>query len=723
MTLYLVGVDLSGEWKAAKPTPELDRAGADIDFDDSSWDTVRVPGHWGESTAFAFSTGPLLYRKPFNHPLPTADSRHWLTLDGVLAESDVWLDGTFLGSTSGYFVPHRFEITEALAAREDHLLAVQVSCPEPASDQPKQTPTGSMQSGPLAPTGSPGGIWRRVHIESTGTVAIRFARILCTRASTASADLQVRLVIDAAQAGDIRIDTSVTGSDGVAVAGGSDLHTVAAGENRIEWTTRVMKPRLWWPHSLGDQPLYEVGVAVRSADSEVADRRHWRTGLRTVSVENLRFKVNGKELFTKGVSLGPQDRFLGSLDAAIITQDVRAAREAGLDLIRVHGHVGRPELYRAADELGMLLWQDLPLVGGHSTRARKAARVVARSAVDELGAHPSVAVWCGHDEPNGAPIPPPGPANEATSTLSKRLARHLAPSWNRSVLDPLIRRELKSSDPTRSVIARSGGLPRPSDPLVGSSAASDPHLWIGWFTGSHTDLGEVIRRWPLLGRFLGGFGSQSVDVREWPEDAPTWASAQRSSFQRYLPRRAYGDGVSWSHATRAYQADLLRHQIETVRRLKYNPTNGFCLMALADVEEEGGFGLLDKHRRPKPALNAVADACRPVVVIADSPPRLVSPGERLRMSVHVVNDLRRELGPVRVTARARCGTWEHTRAWEGPLDSDSVQHVGDLAFDVPNRTGTLIIDFDLQAEGVAATNRYQTVVIPASEATTSSSVR
>lgn len=715
-------MDLSGEWRAAKPTPELDRSGADIDFDDSSWDFVTVPGHWGQSAAFVYTTGPLLYRKSFTHAPPEPGGRQWLTLEGVIADSDVWLDGNFLGSTTGYFVPHRYEVTDALAARTDHLLAVQVSCPEPVAGEPKHALTGSLQSGPLAPVGSPGGIWRPVHIDSTGSVSILHSRILCTRASSASADLHVRLVIDAADAGDIRIDTSVTGSDGVAVAGGSELHTVAAGENRIEWSTRVMKPRLWWPHSLGDQPLYEVGVAIRGEDNEVSDRKHWRTGLRTVSVENLQFRVNGLKLFTKGVSLGPQDRFIGSVDPDVIAQDVAAAKGAGLDLIRVHGHIGRPELYTAADEAGMLLWQDLPIVGVHSTRARKSARVVARSAVDQLGAHPSVAVWCGHDEPNGPPIPPPASPTEATSLLAKRLARHLAPSWNRSYLGPLIRRELQSSDPTRSVIARSGGLPRPSDAIVGSSAASDAHLWIGWFTGSYTDLSEVIRRWPLLGRFLGGFGSQSVDVRDWPEDSPSWTGAQLSSFRRYLPRKAYGDGISWSHATRAYQADLLRHQIETVRRLKYSPTTGFCLMALIDAAAEGGFGLLDSARRPKPALNAVADACRPVVVIADSPPRLVSAGERLVMSVHGVNDLRRELGSATVTARARCGDWEESKTWEGPIEADSVQHVGDFEFDAPARTGTLIIDLDLQAEGVAATNRYQTVVIPAAEATTSSQV-
>ena len=78
--------------------------------------------------------------------------------------------------------------------------------------------------------------------------------------------------------------------------------------------------------------------------------------------------------------------------------DVRLAREAGLNLLRVHAHVGRPELYEAADGLGVLLWQDMPLHRGYSGVRRQAARQAA-AAVDLLGHHPSIVVWCGHDEP------------------------------------------------------------------------------------------------------------------------------------------------------------------------------------------------------------------------------------------------------------------------------------------------------------------------------------
>ncbi len=65
----------------------------------------------------------------------------------------------------------------------------------------------------------------------------------------------------------------------------------------------------------------------------------------------------------------------------------------------MHGHISRPELYDAADELGMLIWQDFPLQWGYARAVRRQAVQQVVKAVDLLGHHPSIAVWCGHNEP------------------------------------------------------------------------------------------------------------------------------------------------------------------------------------------------------------------------------------------------------------------------------------------------------------------------------------
>src|SRR5205085_5388461 len=64
--------------------------------------------------------------------------------------------------------------------------------------------------------------------------------------------------------------------------------------------------------------------------------------------------VNGERLFLKGTNQGPTRQALAEATGDEIAADVRLARETGLDLLRVHAHVSRPELYDAADAAGVL---------------------------------------------------------------------------------------------------------------------------------------------------------------------------------------------------------------------------------------------------------------------------------------------------------------------------------------------------------------------------------
>ncbi|MEM7272817.1 MAG: hypothetical protein AAF547_07050 [Actinomycetota bacterium] len=712
--------DLCGSWRAHPLDLDLQRVGADADLDDRHWETVPVPGHWGENPAFADHDGPLLYRRRFEHRPPDGDDRLWLRFDGVLSGAEIWLDGRYVGDTTSYFAPQRFEVTDALRAEQDHLLAVEVSCRTPDPDLPRSSLTGSIQAGHLAPTGNPGGIWRPVQIERTGPIAIRHGRLLCTSAEPERATLQLRLVLDVEEGAEVRIDTSVVGPDGGA-GGGSEDHSLASGENRIEWTVPIDGPRLWWPAALGEQPRYDVSVVVRSADGAVSDRRSWRTGLRRVTVDDFIWRVNGTKLFAKGIVAGPADRFLDRVSAADLARDIRAVRDAGLDLVRLHGHIGRTELYDEADRLGVLVWQDLPLVGRYSSKVRSATRTMIREAVDHLGHHPSVGLWCGRGRMGpgavtvGAPEDGPGTIARRGLASGTRIGRDLAPGWNRSVFDRVVARELRNADTTRPIVTRSGGPPGPADP-----AGTDAHLWLGWSAGLAEQLPAVLRRWPRLAVFPGGIGSQSavdsIDRPDGEDPAPTWPGASIGSFDRYLPHSAYGDGRAWAAATRAYQGDVLRTHIEAIRKLKYRPAGGFLVTALADVDAAGGFGVLTADRSPKPAYDILVDACRPVIVVAEPPPAVLVPGEDIRLPVHVVSDLRDPLAGARVTARVRGDGWERPTVWEGDLPADRCQWVGDLRFTVPERPQQLSIDLDLQCGELAVSNRYRSVVIPSSEA-------
>ena len=111
-------------WRAAAADDHLRRSYTERDFDDSAWHPIAVPGHWRSTPAFAGADGPLLYRGRFAAPALAAGRRAWLTFEGLFYQGDVWLDGGYLGDTEGWFAPHSFEVTGALAAASEHVLAV-----------------------------------------------------------------------------------------------------------------------------------------------------------------------------------------------------------------------------------------------------------------------------------------------------------------------------------------------------------------------------------------------------------------------------------------------------------------------------------------------------------------------------------------------------------------------------------------------------------------------
>ena len=112
--------------------------------------------------------------------------------DGVFYLGDVWLDGTYLGDTEGYFFPHEFDVTDTLAAGHEHLLAVEVACARQSDRTAKRNITGVFQHWDcLDPDWNPGGIWRPVRIERTGPVRMTRLRALCREADATRA---IRLV-------------------------------------------------------------------------------------------------------------------------------------------------------------------------------------------------------------------------------------------------------------------------------------------------------------------------------------------------------------------------------------------------------------------------------------------------------------------------------------------------------------------------------------------------
>ena len=709
-------MELSAGWRALVADEDVRRTWLDGEPGgpaDEHWEPVDVPGHWRSTSAFADTDGPLLYRTCFDHERPGQDERLWLSLDGLFYQGDVWLDGTYVGDTEGYFFTHSFEVTAALSERDQHTLGVEVACTRQHDRTAKRNITGVFQHWDcLDPDWNPGGIWRPVRLERTGAVRICHLRVLCREATAERAVVAVRAVLDATAPTVATIRTLVGECEH------SQELTLAAGENQLEWTVTVTDPELWWPHVLGDQPLHDVVVEVVPDGSEApSHRRTLRIGLRQVTMRNWILSVNGERLFVKGSNLGPTRMALAEATPADMATDVRLAKDAGLDLLRVHAHITRPELYDAADEAGLLLWQDLPLQWGYARGIRKQAVRQAREAVDLLGHHPSVAVWCGHNEPFGLDLEPGGEV-DVGPMVARFFAEQQLPTWNKTVLDRSVKRALEKADRSRPVVAHSGVLPHP--PLLDGT---DSHFYFGWYHGNERDLPELARRIPRLVRFVTEFGAQAVpddaefmEPGRWPD--LDWDRLGRTHglqkwlFDRRVPPADHATFEAWRTATQAYQATVIRHHVEALRRLKYRPTGGFAQFLFADGHPAVTWSVLDHRRNPKAGYEALQDACRPVIVVADRLPATVNADDALAVDVHVVSDLRIAVGGARITATLSWPGGGHSWHWGGDIAADCCVRVGTMQFVTPDALGELTVDLALEAGDISVRNRYSTTIVP-----------
>ncbi len=706
---YARHVQLSGPWRANIADDDLRRVAIGLDHDDSEWPTVPVPGHWRSTPEFATNDAPLLYRHRFHLDPPQPGERTFVTVEGVFYQADVWLDGAYLGDPEGYFFPHTFEITDLARLADEHVLAVEVACAPQSNKRAKRNITGVLQHwDALDPEWNPGGLWRPVNVHSTGQVRIDRLRVLCREANDANAHLRLHARLDSLEARSVRVRTSI---DGVVLA--QHEQTLARGMNEIDWNLDVNEPRLWWPWTLGEQHLTEVSVEVLIGD-RISDRRQLRTGLREVALQDWAFSVNGERLFTKGANLAPTRQALAEATPEELRRDIELARDAGLDLLRVYGHISRRELYDAADELGMLIWQDFPLQWGYARTIRKEAVRQAREAVDLLGHHPSIAVWCAHNEP--LTIEAGGRHPEGATGRQYMFGQQL-PSWNRTVLDGWVKRAFERADETRTTIAHSGVLPH-----LPQLDGTDSHLYFGWHHGTARDLSGFAATMPRMVRFVSEFGAQAIPghadfmkPEQWP-DLDWDLLAERHGlylpgFERHVPPDEHATFASWRDASQHYQANLLRQQIEILRRLKYSPTGGFCMFMFNDGAPMVSCSILDHERQPKAAFQAVVDACRPVIVVADQLPDQVEAGQPMAVDVHVVSDVRRPLDDVLCTAALRWPGGSHEWRWRGDVPPDACVRVGTAQFVVADAPGELWLDLTVEHSEMAVSNRYVSQII------------
>ncbi|XP_077492323.1 beta-mannosidase-like [Amblyomma americanum] len=168
----------------------------------------------------------------------------------------------------------------------------------------------------------------------------------------------------------------------------------------------------WWPVGYGSQTLYTLDVAV-SVGEEVSQKKV-RIGFRTVQLNEdaipghnsstlFYFIVNDVPIYAKGSNWVPLDLLQERITTNYVKEMLLSAKEANMNMIRVWGGgvYESDYFYDLADELGILVWQDMmfsvSLYPVDQTFLDNVA-IEIKQQIRRLQHHPSIVVWVGNNE-------------------------------------------------------------------------------------------------------------------------------------------------------------------------------------------------------------------------------------------------------------------------------------------------------------------------------------
>lgn len=587
----------------------------------AGWKPIEVP----RQLAAHEGSQAVWYRTEFQRP--DHSGRVLLRIGGAFLATHAWLNGKLLGSHYGYFAPFGFDLTPYL--KPENLLVI--CCESPVETQPdkKRHIMGVFNDGELKPYPAstyaslpepyrwevPVGIWRPIGLEYVGPIAIDWMRLnpeyeagdgrleveaRLRNLDGRQMDGQVELVVSAASAGGQAAPLRIH----------REVRLPGGGEQTVSMRLALPGAKRWEPWRFGAQPMYRAEMVARAAGGSESTRVEDAFGFRElkwdIGPRRWSLAVNGRPMFLRGVCYAPSYR-LDELTPERFDADLRVAKEANVDAVRIVANVLPPEFYRSADEAGMLLLQELPLYGSYAYHARGddarffdiSAREQQAEMVELLRNRPSVAIWIAHDDP-------PWLAGNAD------LGDVNAVRQNHSI-DQELKAAFESLDRTRPALAASGDI--------------DQHVLVGWDSSSWRAITESE---PVMVTAFGAQALPDVDSQAWDGIGTRWpvsdddAAWRHAGFQPVnwaergvgLPS-GYTSLESYVESSQSFQADLVRLAAEHLRTRKFEPCWGAFAYHLVDPFPGIGFGLLDGSRRPKPALDALAQAFKATRLIIE----------------------------------------------------------------------------------------------------------
>jgi len=330
-------------------------------FDDSQWRKIDLPHDWsiedlpGTDSPFSinaisqvsggFTTGGTgWYRKSFTVPGNLQSKRFRILFEGVYMNSEVWLNGQYVGNNPYGYTSFWFDISDKLKPGQENVLCVKVR---------NEGENSRWYSG----SGLYRHVWLQVlspvHTDTWGT----FITTPQVTLNEAVVNIKTTIVNESKETCSIKVITKILDKNSLEISKSEALKTVETGKSIIlDQNIKLKNPLLWSP----DSPDLYRAVSEIYENDVLTDKTTTVFGVRTISFDAVNgFSLNGKSIKLKGGCVHHDNGPLGSraYDRAE-ERRVELLKASGFNAIRCAHNPPSPAFLDACDRLGMLVMDE-----------------------------------------------------------------------------------------------------------------------------------------------------------------------------------------------------------------------------------------------------------------------------------------------------------------------------------------------------------------------------
>ena len=343
---------------------------------DGTTTTVDLPHTWnardGQDGGNDYWRGTCIYRTHFAAPqFNTASQQVWIQFDGVNASAHVVLNGSPVCNHDGGYSTFRANITELL--RDKNELTVEVDNSKNDRVYPQKADFTFY-----------GGIYRDVSLmvvsknhftlDYFGGPGIRITPTV----QGADASVQVTTWHDGE--GEVSIELLDAAGNTVATGKGPDI------------TLTIFNAHLW--NGVKDPYLYSCKARL-VVNGTVEDETTTRFGVRSFKVDPKKgFFLNGKSYPLHGVSRHQDRKGLGNaITREMHDEDMALIKEIGANTIRLAHYQHDQYFYDLCDEVGMVVWAEIPYISEHMPNGRENTISQMKELIIQNYNHPCIVCW------------------------------------------------------------------------------------------------------------------------------------------------------------------------------------------------------------------------------------------------------------------------------------------------------------------------------------------